>query len=405
MEEVDRKSILFLTLVAINDIDDRNIYADLMRYFVALGHHVTVVSPIERRHKMSTFLKEGEGYKIIRPKSLNNQKVNKFEKILGLLSIDFVMKRAIEKYVKTSPYLVIYSTPPIMLTRSIRYAKKMFNCKTYLLLKDIFPQNAVDLGMMRKGSFLYIYFRKVEEELYRLSDHIGCMSQANVDYVLKHNSWIESSKVTIAPNSIANDQNEAATDRKSELRSEFDIPVAAKVLIYGGNLGKPQGIPFLIKLLEQFCGDPNVYFVIIGSGTEYQILADWYQDLSPANVLLKSYLPKQKYDSYVEISDIGLVFLDSKFTIPNYPSRVLSYMQAKLPILAFTDEATDVGKNALLRGYGDWAFSGDLDASTSLVREYMAKSPAELESIGKQGFLYLQSNYRPQNTAKQILNI
>ena len=86
--------------------------------------------------------------------------------------------------------LILYSTPPITFYKAIEYVKKRDGAKTYLLLKDIFPQNAVDLGMMSKTGLkglIYKYFRKKEKKLYAISDKIGCMSQANVDYVLKHN--------------------------------------------------------------------------------------------------------------------------------------------------------------------------------------------------------------------------
>ena len=42
--------------------------------------------------------------------------------------------------------------------------------------------------------------------------------------------------------------------------------------------------------------------------------------------------------------DVGLIFLDKRFTIPNFPSRLLSYMQASMPVLAATDVNTDIGK-------------------------------------------------------------
>ena len=72
----------------------------------------------------------------------------------------------------------------------------------YLLLKDIFPQNAVDLGMFSKGGLLYRMFRKKEERLYQLSDYIGCMSPANVDYILRHNREVDIHRVEVCPNSI-----------------------------------------------------------------------------------------------------------------------------------------------------------------------------------------------------------
>ena len=62
----------------------------------------------------------------------------------------------------------MYSTPPITFCRAVDYVKKRDNAQTYLLLKDIFPQNAVDIGMMSKQGIkgiLYKFFREKEKRL------------------------------------------------------------------------------------------------------------------------------------------------------------------------------------------------------------------------------------------------
>ena len=98
--------------------------------------------------------------------------------------------------------MILYSTPPITLTNLIKRLKKVSNAKTYLLLKDIFPQNAVDLNLLKHGGILYNYFRKQEKVLYKISDFIGCMSPANLKYVLDNNPQIEKKKLEVNPNSI-----------------------------------------------------------------------------------------------------------------------------------------------------------------------------------------------------------
>lgn len=405
MEQRNLKSLLFITLVNIDSIDNSNIYADLLRYFLSKNYKVTIVSPLERRSSNKPSYIEGENYRILRPKTLNNQKVNKVEKLLSILSIDYIIQRTIKKELRNGTFdLLIYSTPPITLTKTISYCRKNFKCKTFLLLKDIFPQNAVDLGMMTKSSFIYKFFRKKEEQLYELSDGIGCMSQNNVDYVLTNNPFIDKQKINIAPNSMELPQ-EGNKRSDAFFRSKHDIPKDSTVFIYGGNLGKPQGINVLIEILDHFQKNQKVFFFIIGSGTEYDRINDWFDRNNPRNVILKSYLPKEEYDQYVSNSDVGLIFLDSKFTIPNYPSRLLGYLAARLPVLSFTDLNSDIGSNAKSRNYGDWAYSGDLSACISLIDAYMDKDNAKLKEMGNTGYNYFKKHYQPENTFSSIVNI
>ena len=151
--------VLFITLVSIENINDSNIYTDLMRQFVKNEHHVTIVSPIERKFNKKTYCIERPDHTILRPKVLNTQKVNAVEKVISLFTIDNLILRSTKKYLNNMVFdLIIFSTPPITLTKTIQYLKAKHNAKAYLLLKDIFPQNAADLNLIKKGGFFWRYF-------------------------------------------------------------------------------------------------------------------------------------------------------------------------------------------------------------------------------------------------------
>ena len=396
--------IIFITLIAINDINDSNLYADLMRYFVKKGHHVTIYSPIERREKTGGNITLGKGYKIVRVKSLNIQKTNIIEKGLATLLMDRIMKRAVQKNEENSNFdLAIYSTPPITLTETISYLKEKYCVKTYLLLKDIFPQNAVDIGMMTQKSFLYSYFKNKEKKLYELSDTIGCMSQANVAYILEHNKWISKEKLEICPNSIEVNTNTVEI-KKENIRKELDLPQKSKIFVYGGNLGKPQGIDFLIQVLQEYKNVQKVFFIILGSGTEYNKLNNWIKTNRPNNVILREQLPKNEYNKYVAAADIGLICLDHRFTIPNYPSRLLSYLEAKKPVLLLTDNNTDVGRNAEKAGFGKWALSNDIQGAKFSINYLTELSEIDLINMGNIGYEYLLNTYLVKHSYNQIIN-
>ena len=187
-------NILFLTMSAsVKDIRSSGIYTDLMRKFRDEGHQVYIIHPNERRLGLPTTLTETNRVHCLSVRTLNVQKTNVIEKGIGQLLLESLFKFALKKYFQGIKFdLILYSTPPITFNRVIKYAKKLSGKKTvtYLLLKDIFPQNAVDLGMINKTGvkgLLYRMFRKKEKELYRISDFIGCMSPANAAYVLKYN--------------------------------------------------------------------------------------------------------------------------------------------------------------------------------------------------------------------------
>lgn len=366
-------NVLFLTLVEFNSLQERGIYTDLLREFVKNGHRVYAISPVEKRQNQATHLIEEENATILRLKISNTQKTNIIEKGISTIMIEPTFKKAIKQYFSNVKFdLILYSTPPITLVSPIEYVKKRDGAKSYLLLKDIFPQNAVDIGLMSKSGLkglLYKHFRKQEKRLYAISDRIGCMSQANVDYVIKHNPEINPEIVEVCPNSIEVIDKSVDDELRKAIRTKYSIPLDKRVFIYGGNLGKPQGIPFVIECLRKCCNLEDVYFLIVGDGTEYRLIESYVEAEKPKNVNLMKRLPKEDYDTMVGACDVGLIFLDHRFTIPNFPSRLLAYMQAKLPVLACTDPNTDIGKVITEGGFGWWCESDDPSIVAKMITE------------------------------------
>lgn len=399
-------NILYFTLDDFDSLEHyHSINTDLLREFMANGHHVCVITPSERKKGFPTRLLEENGAVILKPLIGNIQKTNIIEKGISMITVESILIRAIKKYFPDIRFdLILYCTPPITFLGAVEYVKKRDHAKTYLLLKDIFPQNAVDIGIMSihgpKG-VLYRHFRKQEKRLYAVSDRIGCMSPANVQYVLAHNPEVKTRDdearsrtgqgiVEVCPNAIeAADRSVDRLTRES-IRGKYGIPLDKKVFLYGGNLGKPQDIPFVIRCLRR-CEDlKDLLFLIIGDGTEYHLLQEYVDQEQPTHVRLMKRLPKEDYDTMVGACDVGLIFLDYRFTIPNFPSRILSYMQAKIPILACTDPNTDVGQIIEAGGFGWRCGSNDSEAFYSLVKRI---KDSELSGMGMNGYQYLMDHY------------
>lgn len=397
-------NILFLTTGRMDSIEQNAIYPDLLRCFRNHGHKVYIIGSYEKRFSKNTELVQESGASILHVQIGNLTKTNIIEKGISTILIEGQYKKAIKKYFSDVQFdLVMYSTPPITLAKAIDYVRSRDEAKTYLLLKDIFPQNAVDIGMMSKSGvkgLLYKYFRRKEKKLYSITDYIGCMSQANVNYVLKHNLEIKPDTVEVCPNSVEVVDMRVNLAVKDEMRRKYGIPFDKKVFIYGGNLGKPQGIPFLIRCLKSQIKNPDIYFLIVGDGTEFGKLEQFFNEQKPQNMQLMKRLPKEDYDRMVAACDVGMIFLDHRFTIPNFPSRLLVYLQAGIPVLAVTDPNTDIGKIIVDEGFGWWCESNDVNALHEKVKE---ACKSDLISMGMKGLNYLADNYSVEESYKIIM--
>lgn len=397
-------NVLFLTIGRMECIESHSLYPDLLRQFRDNGHDVYVVSPYEKRIGKETVYIEENGVHMLHVKIGNLTKCNIIEKGVSTMMVGLQFKRAIKTYFRDIKFdIVLYSTPPITLAGVVKYIKRRDEASTYLLLKDIFPQNAVDIGLMSKSGvkgLLYRHFRCKEELLYALSDRIGCMSQANVDYILKHNREISTDKVEICPNCIDIQDVNLTVQERNEMREKYDIPQDKKVFIYGGNLGKPQDVPFIVQCLKACSDIKEVYFVIAGSGTDRHIIEEYVEKERPNHVKLFGQIPKDEYDKMIACCDVGLIFLDHRFTIPNFPSRLLSYMQAGLPVLACTDPNTDIGKVVVNGGFGWWCESNDVGAFREQIKLIVSINKATMQQRGKE---YLHEHYTSEKAYRTIV--
>lgn len=395
--------ILFLSIGDIPSIRHREIYPDLLREFIKRGDEVYVICCRERREGLSTEMIREDGATLLKVKVGNIKKVNMIEKGISTVLIPFQYKRAIRKYFPDIRFdCIMYSTPPITLYGIVKHLKKKNRAKTYLLLKDIFPQNAVDLGLLKTSGIkgiLYRYFRAKEKALYRVSDTIGCMSPANVQYVISHNPFVDPAKVEVCPNSMEVRDVTVREEERKKIREKYHIPPGKKVFLYGGNLGKPQDVPFIVNCLKAVKDIEDAFFLMIGDGTEYGTLEQYVSAEKPANVKVWKWMPKEDYEAMVGAADVGLIFLDYRFTVPNFPSRLLPYMQARLPVIACTDTVTDI-RTVLEEGkFGWWCPSNDAEGFRKTVEQCLH---TDTSVQGENAYAYLLEHYTAELSCDMI---
>ena len=388
-------NVLFLSLV-FSDRKHVNFYEELLEVFVKKGHKVFVACANDSRSIEPDGLQDWNGMKVLRIKTgAITGTTNVIKKGIATLSVDYYFKNALKANFKNEKFdLILYPTPPITLANTIAWAKKYYGAKTYLMLKDIFPQNAVDLGMMTKSGvkgLIYKMFRKKEKFFYSISDIIGCMSPANVKYVLDHNPEISADKVEVCPNCLTVPTSEPSFKRDSStLKEKLGIPQDAVIFLYGGNLGKPQGIGYLIDCLRYVKDNKKAYFLIIGEGSEYDKLKKYMDEEKPENARLLNYMPKDEYQQISNQCDVGLMCLDHRFTIPNFPSRILNYLASGNPVLASTDANSDIGTIARDNGFGFCCESNDVEGFAKAVNDFVN---ADRESMGRKGWEFFKENW------------
>jgi glycosyltransferase involved in cell wall biosynthesis len=383
------------------DINARGIYRDLIRHIAQNGHSITVAYPIEKRENDKTNMSKHGTITLLPVRIGNITKCrNKIEKGISTILLQHHYIRAINTYCSAETFdLILYATPPITFSSIVKKVKKKHGAKSYLMLKDIFPQNALDIGLLPSWGpwkLLVSWFKHQERELYKVSDFIGCMSPRNVTYLLEKNADIPSEKVEVCPNSIELIDKETVSRKKRNSQQPLTF-------LYGGNLGKPQGIPFLLDCLVSNMNRCDCRFIICGTGTEVPLIMSFIEKHQPNNITFIPGLPVAEYEELVTQCDIGMIFLDQRFTIPNFPSRILSYMEKSIPVLACTDPNTDMGKIITENRFGWWVESNNIDSFNNLVDTLCNLDQETLSQFGMNARAYLTEHYTVESTYNTIM--
>ena len=393
-------NILFLMISFPNIRESSNLYSDLAEEFRINGHNVYIATLLEKKYNHNTYLERVKKLNVLRIKAGNWFDTNSvIKKGLTLVTIANYFKKAINKYFSNIKFdLVIYPTPPITFAPTVKYIKKRDKCKSYLILRDIFPQNVRDLGLLN-NQLLFSYFRRKEKQLYDISDYIGCMSEGNINYVLEHNN-INENKLEILYNWRKINYDDKLSDvnykEKYGLKDKF-------IAVFGGNIGLPQELEFLLNLAKGYKERDDIVFLIIGKGTQKHKIIDLIKSEKLSNVLIKNFIPRDEYDSLIKQCDIGLINLNRKFTIPNIPCKTTDYFKAGIPILASTDKNTDY-KDLLVKKAkaGLWSETGDLKTYKDNFEELLNNKKLRKE-LGKNGRKFLEKNLSVERAYQIII--
>ncbi len=111
--------------------------------------------------------------------------------------------------------------------------------------------------------------KEKRKKLYNLSDQIGCMSNANIDFLLENNPNISPQKVNVFYNSIKVNPVIHKTILKKAQETVF---------VFGGNLGKPQNIEGLLNVINELKDYSLAKFIVIGTGTEKELVVNFIKE-------------------------------------------------------------------------------------------------------------------------------
>lgn len=309
---------------------------DLSLEFVKQGHETTmlVAAPaLEEDWRIETW----NGVRIVRLKSPRTKDIGYIRRTIGEFLMPFAMLRNFRK----SPLAnenwdgVVWYSPSIFLGPIAKALKQSSECRSYLIIRDIFPEWAVDMGLMGKG-LPYLFFKTIANYQYTVADVIGVQTPGNLAYFTE---WATESgcRVEVLQNWLA-----YAPETGCSIRVGDTALSGRKIFVYAGNMGVAQGMGILLDLAESLKARNDIGFLFIGRGSDVQRLRSDASSRGLDNVTFFDEIDPNEIPSLYAQCHVGLVALDPRHKTHNIPGKFLTYMQSGLPVLASINPGNDL---------------------------------------------------------------
>jgi len=359
------------------------------------GHKVTVATSypyhnLSGNEKSFHFEKVSveNGIEVVRIKTLPSHGVGYLLRGISQLLLPYVFLYHLKRIIKHRVDVVIVYSPPLTLAITGGKVKKMNGARYILNVQDLFPQNAIDLGIL-KNKFLIAMFERIERNVYTRADAIAVHSEGNRKFLIEKKG-VPSQKISTVHNWIdveafKNVQRTGIFRKRYRLENKF-------IFLFAGVIGPSQGLDFIIRVAKRLGDFPDICFLIVGDGIESERIKRLAERYRIENVYFKPFVSKEEYPLLVRDADVGLVSLSSKNKTPVVPGKILGYMAASLPVLAFLNKESDGHLIIKTAGCGYSAVSDDEENACDIIRT-IYNEREKIHCYGENGFKYVVSNF------------
>lgn len=294
---------------------------------------------------------------------------------------------------------VVYYSPSVFFGGLVDKIKSAWNCPSFLILRDLFPQWVIDNGMIREGSPIARYFRHHERKSYAAADHIGLMSKKNQIFFQGHHPHITTT--CILPNWASMEPSPAPSVEES-FRKKLCLQEKT-IFFYGGNIGHAQDMSNLMKLACSMKDDSSSHFLFVGQGDEVDLVQRFIQENNLTNA---TYLPPISQDAFKKLLhevDVGLFSLSRDHKAHNFPGKLLGYMVNQIPIIGSVNPGNDL-LDTIQQHDAGFAFENGQDAQLIQSAKVLAAEGETRKRLGENARKLLIEHFSVESAANKIVD-
>jgi glycosyltransferase involved in cell wall biosynthesis len=224
------------------------------------------------------------------------------------LLLPYLFYRAVRRNISGKLDFVILHSPPLPLSAASAKIAKKYSGKYILNLHDFFPQNAVDLGILKSKPVIK-FFEHMERRAYKDAECIIVPSESHKRF-LAGARGVDAGKVEVVPHWIDLAPFIAA-ERTGKYRKLYKLE-GKFIFLFAGVLGPSQGLDFILKLAERVREEKDIHFLFVGDGAAKPELMRQAASRRIENVSFEPFVSKEEYPYLVKDCDAGIISLTDK---------------------------------------------------------------------------------------------
>ncbi len=164
---------------------------------------------------------------------------------------------------------------------TVRMAKQK-GMRVVAMLQDIWPDNAVQSGLIKANGLLYRYFECWQRFIYRHADKMVCISDDMKDFIVS--KGVQAEKISVIYNWGYSDEMVDIPWEENEFVKKYNLQKDVFYVIYAGNIGKMQNVELVVKAAECLKDKEDICFLIIGGGAKEDAIRQMIEELRLQNV-------------------------------------------------------------------------------------------------------------------------
>jgi glycosyltransferase involved in cell wall biosynthesis len=370
---------------------------DLSREFARQGHALTVILPSPDQVAPWS-LENIDGVQVLRLKAPRTKDISYVRRTLGEFAMPFAMLRQFRKSPLSSEQWggVVWYAPSIFHGPLANALKKWSGCKGYLIIRDIFPEWAVDMGLMGRG-LPYRFFHAIARYQYSVADVIGVQTPGNRGYF---DQWQQQPDRTLE---VLQNWLDRPAQARCSIRVNETALAGRKVFVYAGNMGVAQGMDIMLDLAGKLQHRTDAGFLFVGRGSDSARLKNSAKDRKLDNLLFYDEIhPDEIPDLYSQCS-VGIVALDPRHKSHNIPGKFLTYMRSGLPVLANVNTGNDLAQMIRDEQVGQVCESNQVGELLQLTDKLLAQIDSQAGDLPARCRSLFEREFAVDKTVRQIV--